>query len=137
MSSKPLVFQVPFDEADGEGIVFFGNYFRLAHRALEQWLPTVGIPWDEWFKNPAWGVPLRHVEADYLRPLRPGDHFEAKISVLEIGESSIHFTYEFLGREGQVLAKLKTSHVFVTRPEMKKQKIPAAIRSRLESQITK
>jgi len=132
MSSKPLIFQVPFDEGDVEGIVFFGNYFRLAHRALEAWLPTVGIPWEEWFKNVEWGVPLRHVEADYLRPLRPGDSFEAKVEVAEIGESSIHFNYEFLDLKGTVLAKLKTSHVFVTRPAMKKHHVPDEVRARLQ-----
>ncbi len=139
MSANPLVFQVPFDESDGEGIVFFGNYFRLAHRALEQWLPTIGIPWDEWFKNKDWGVPLRHVEADYLRPLRPGDYFEAKILVVNIGESSIHFAYEFVDKKGEVLAKLKTSHVFVSRAaqEMKKLKIPDDVRSRLGAHTQK
>lgn len=137
MSQKPLGSQVPFDEGDVEGIVFFGNYFRLAHRSLEQWLPTVGIPWEEWFKNKDWGVPLRHVEADYFRPLRPGDHFEAKITVIEMGESSVHFAYEFLNTKGETLAKLKTSHVFVTRPEMQKYKVPEEIRARLQTHIKK
>lgn len=137
MSSTPLIFQVPFDESDGEGIVFFGNYFRLAHRSLEAWLPTVGVPWAEWFKNPVWGVPLRHVEAEYLRPLRPGDSFEARITVREIGESSIHFDYQFLDLKGQLLAKVKTSHVFVTRSEMKKHRVPDEVRAKLQSFVAK
>lgn len=137
MSFTPLIFTVPFDEADGEGIVFFGNYFRLAHRALEQFLPSIGIPWAEWFKNPDWGVPLRHVEADYLRPLRPGDQFEAKIVVSELGESSVHFGYEFLDLAGKPLARLTTSHVFVTRQGMKKTPVPSNVRARLEHHLKK
>lgn len=128
---QPLKFTVPFDEADGEGIVFFGNYFRLAHRALEQWLPQVGISWKEWFDNSEWGVPLRHVEADYLKPLRPGDEYEVRIAVAEFGESSVHFAYEMLVG-GAVAARLKTSHVFVSRPEMKKRPLPADIVERLK-----
>lgn len=128
---KPLKFTVPFDEADGEGIVFFGNYFRLAHRALEQFLPLLGIDWAEWFANSEFGVPLRHVEADYLLPLKPGEEFSVDIKVHELGESSVHFTYEFLTSAGQPIARLKTSHVFVTRNTFQKLPIPAKIRERL------
>lgn len=126
-----LRFKVPFDEADGEGIVFFGNYFRLAHRAFEAYLPTVGIKWEEWFDHPQWGVPLRHVEADYLKPLKPGDEYEVDIRVADMGESSVHFTYEFTCK-GAVMAKLKTSHVFVSRPEMKKIPLPTTLVERLK-----
>ncbi len=130
-----LKFQVAFDEADSEGIVFFGNYFRLAHRALEAWLPTIGITWKEWFANSEWGVPLRHVEAEYFKPLRPGDEFQARLWVKEIGQSSIHFGYEFVSLEGVTLARLKTSHVCVSRPDMKKHLIPNSIRQRLTKHL--
>jgi YbgC/YbaW family acyl-CoA thioester hydrolase len=129
----PLKFTVNFDEADGEGIVFFGNYFRLAHRALEQYLAQIGFPWEEWFKNQEFGVPLRHVEADYLRPLRPGDTFFAAVKVAEIGESSVTFDYEFQDPSGKSLAKLKTAHVFASRADFRKIPIPASIRSRLQA----
>lgn len=128
----PLKFSVAFDEADGEGIVFFGNYFRLAHRALEAHLPRLGVTWTEWFKNPDFGVPLRHVEADYMKPLRPGEDYLVDVAVAEMGESSVHFAYEFRSLNGEVLARLKTSHVFVSRLEMKKITIPTSIRERLK-----
>lgn len=134
-SPKLLKFTVAFDEADGEGIVFFGNYFRLAHRALEQFIPLLGIPWEEWFKNAEWGVPLRHVEADYLQPLKPGDEFTVQIQVQEIGESSVHFAYEFRGQDGEPTARLKTSHVFVGRKTFKKVTIPASVRERLQNSV--
>jgi YbgC/YbaW family acyl-CoA thioester hydrolase len=129
----PLKFTVNFDEADGEGIVFFGNYFRLAHRALEQYLAQIGFTWEEWFKNKEFGVPLRHVEADYLRPLRPGDTFLSVIKVAEIGESSVSFDYEFQDPAGKSLAKLKTAHVFTSRANFRKISIPENIRSRLKA----
>ncbi|HMN69115.1 MAG TPA: thioesterase family protein [Bdellovibrionales bacterium] len=132
MSANPVLkFTVAFDEADGEGIVFFGNYFRLAHRAHEAWLPKIGIPWVDWYKHREYGVPLRHVEADYRKPLRPGDEFEVRLTVHEIGESSVTFAYEFTSG-GAVVALLKTAHVFVSRPAMKKLAIPAEIRAKLQ-----
>lgn len=134
---EPLKFTVNFDEADGEGIVFFGNYFRLAHRALEAYLAQIGFPWEEWFKNKDFGVPLRHVEADYLRPLRPGDTFIAVIRISEIGESSVTFDYEFQDPAGKPLAKIKTAHVFASRKDFKKMTIPESIRHRLKAASTK
>lgn len=130
-------YRVPFDEADAEGIVFFGNYFRLVHRAFEDFMPALGIPWEEWFKNPDWGVPLRHVESDYLKPLRPGMIFEVEIFVANIGETSVHFEYEVRDESGATCAKLKTSHVFVTRPAMSKIKVPDSIRQRLTPALRK
>lgn len=134
-TQTPLRFTVAFDEADGEGIVFFGNYFRLAHRAFEAWLPTRQIPWREWFANDDWGVPLRHVEADYQSSLKPGDEFLVQITTERVGESSAHFTYVFTSPTGQPLARLKTSHVFVSRKEKKKRDVPATIRERLLAEV--
>lgn len=129
---QPYKILVPFDEADGEGIVFFGNYFRLAHRALEHFLPQIGIPWKEWFASEEYGVPLRHTEADYMQPLRPGDSLEVTVKIAKIGESSIDFTYEFRNGQSQPTAVLRTAHVFVSRTPMKKIPIPANIRANLE-----
>lgn len=128
-------FTVAFDEADGEGIVFFGNYFRLAHRALEAYLPTISISWSEWFKSQSFGVPLRHVEADYFKPLKPGDVFEAAIRVAEIGENSVSFDYEFKNPDGQVIARLKTAHVFVSRSTFLKCPVPESLRLKLSAAI--
>lgn len=125
---------VAFDDADGEGIVFFGNYFRLAHRALEQYLPLIGISWSEWFKHEQWGVPLRKVECEYLRPLRPGQTFQAKIQVAELSESTVTFDIDFVC-ESKVVAKLRSTHVFVDRKSISKMKIPENLRSLLELRL--
>ncbi|MGE0526627.1 MAG: acyl-CoA thioesterase [Bdellovibrionales bacterium] len=134
-SVEPFKFTVPFDEADGEGIVFFGNYFRLAHRALELYLPRIGIPWAEWFQSSEYGVPLRHAETEYLRPLRPGEEYDVGIRVAEIGTSSVRFHCEFRGPGGEVCARTKTSHVFVNRATVRKTDIPPSLRLRLESAL--
>ena len=126
-----LHFTVAFDDTDCEGIVFFGNYFRMAHRALERYLPLIGIPWADWFKNTEFGVPLRHVEADYSAPLSAGDDFLVKITIKEIGNSSVHFNYEFSTPTGVPVSRLVTSHVFVDRKKRAKTEIPAPIRDRL------
>ncbi len=130
---KTIKVQIFFDEADGEGIVFFGNYFRIAHRAFEQYISLIGISWQEWFKHPELGVPLRHVEADYLSPLRPGDLIEIDIRVAEVTESSVRFTYDFRDLQGRPTSRLATTHVFADRKTFKKMAIPDDFRKRLEA----
>lgn len=129
--------KVAFDDADSEGIVFFGNYFRLAHRALEQWLPQQGLDWAVWFQNSEFGVPLRHVEAEYLSPLHPGEAFAVRIQVVRLGDTSLTFQYEFSQpqKTASLLARLKTSHVFVSRIERVKMTIPLAIRQVLQRHL--
>jgi YbgC/YbaW family acyl-CoA thioester hydrolase len=124
--------QVFFDDTDAGGIVFFGNYFRLAHRALEACLPSVGIPWKDWFASEEIGVPLRHVESDYRYPLFPGEKFRMKISVLHLGESSVQFQFEIFNSKEALTTVLKTTHVFVSAATKKKTAIPPAIRTKLE-----
>jgi YbgC/YbaW family acyl-CoA thioester hydrolase len=131
--SEPIPMQIAFDDADGEGIVFFGNYFRLAHRALEQYLPQIGIPWKIWFDNENWGIPLRKVECEYLSPLRPGQQFEAQIHVETLGDSSLTFGYTFFF-EGKPVAKLKTVHVFIDRKLLSKIAIPEDLKKILKTQ---
>src|ERR1035437_1956477 len=131
--AKPIKFAVSCDDADGEGIVFFGNYFRLAHRALEAYIPQLGIPWKDWFANKEGGVPLRHVEADFLQPLRPGDEFSVVVQVAELGESSVHFSYEFLDAAGKPVTRVKMAHVFVGRSTFKKIQVPETVRGKLSA----
>ncbi len=124
-------FTVAFDEADGEGIVFFGNFFRLAHRAFEQGVPLLGFTWKEWFANPELAIPLRHTEADYRNPLRPGDSYYVNIRVQELGSTSLGFAFEFKSADEKTYAVVKTTHVFLSRKEFKKISIPERFRNQL------
>jgi 1,4-dihydroxy-2-naphthoyl-CoA hydrolase len=138
-----LDFQVAFDDADGEGIVFFGNYFRLAHRALEAILPQWELTWHDWFQHPDYGAPLRHAQAEYLKPLRPGDLVRAQVRVARLGESSVELTTELLLRSPSATSEatlvraavITTTHVFVDRKLKTKTSIPSNIRNKLARQL--
>lgn len=131
----PYITPIAFDEADGEGIVFFGNYFRLAHRALEQFLPQTGIAWRDWFQNPEVAIPLRHVEADYAAPLRPGEVLQIVVEVSQLRENSVEFTYRMFSEKNteREIAIARTVHVFVDRKTFTKIAIPPVIRDCLAS----
>lgn len=61
--------QIRFREADPAGILFFGHVFALAHDCFEGFIEETGFGWKNWFNvRGEYLVPIRHTEANYLRP---------------------------------------------------------------------
>ena len=92
--------RIRFALGDQAGVLFFARIFPIAHGVLEDFILHCGIAWGEWFDSSAQGVPFRHAEADYLRPLRPGDEVEAAVRVGRLGRTSVTFVVDF-AREGE------------------------------------
>lgn len=82
-------------------------------------------------------VPLRHVEAEYLEPLRLGEHFSVEVEVLRVGETSVQFRFLLKGPEQQTKAIVKTTHVFLSAQSRMKCPIPPPIREILSRLIKK
>ena len=123
---------VHFDDADPGGIVFFANYLKLAHRALEEALPKAGIPWDQWFATKDYGVPLRHVEADYKQPIHPGTFIHVEQTVKRVGETSVTFASLLKNETGDLCATVTHTHVFVDMKTKQSIAVPEKIRAILE-----
>ena len=119
---------VHFDDADPGGIVFFANYLKLAHRALEYALPKAGIPWEKWFRPESYGVPLRHVEADYRKPVRPGSYVDVEQKITRLGNTSVTFESELKNDQGELCAVITHTHVFVDMKTKNSINIPEDIR---------
>lgn len=126
--------RVQFSQVDAAGILFFGRFFALAHDAFEEWLLMMGFSWGAWFQNPDWLVPLRHVEADYFKPLRGGEEYEIEVSLVELKESSFQARFRFF--QGEALhAELRHFHVFVDPRFGGKIPIPGEVRRKLMDRI--
>lgn len=122
-----------FDESDPSGLAFFGRLPEWSHRTIETFISESTIGWSGWFKHPEWAVPIRHLEADYTGPIAAGERVTSKLSVSEIGESSVRFTCEFFGQEGKSLAKVTTTHVFVDKRGFKKIRVPNEVQQLVQS----
>ena len=130
---NPLIkkeFLVAFGDADPQGILYHARIYNLAHLLLEEFWAGHKRGWDFWFNNPEWAVPLRHSEADYLAPLKVGQHIAGQIRIDAIGESSVTFVSEFF-HAGKLAAVVKTVHVFVNRTTFQKITVPEAVRVEL------
>lgn len=126
---------IHFDECDPAGIVFFANYFKLAHRSIEEFIMQNGISWQSWFQSPDFGVPLIHAESDYKRPMLQGNSYQAVVKLTKLGESSVQFETTFQTLQQETCAVIKTVHVFVDTKNLNKISIPQVIRQKLEATL--
>lgn len=125
-------FQVEFSHTDMGGVMFFGRYLELAHRAYEDFVQLqLGVDWNEWFNNAEWIVPIRALHVDFLQPLRGGSQGEVQADVVEVGTSSFTHTYTILS-EGRSCAVIRLTSVFVERKRFSKIAIPESFRRALE-----
>jgi YbgC/YbaW family acyl-CoA thioester hydrolase len=126
-------FHVEFSHTDMGGVMFFGRYLELAHRAYEDFVQQhLGVDWNEWFNNAQWIVPIRALHVDYLNPLRGGSEGEVQAQIVKVGTSSFTHTYTFLS-EGKNCAVVSLTSVFVEKSRFGKIPIPASLRQALEN----
>jgi acyl-CoA thioesterase FadM len=128
---------VRFEEADARGVLFYGRLQALAHRAWEDFVVSEVVDrWEDWFESQAFVAPIKHAEATYHRPLRPGRQYDVELSIGVIGESSFEVLTRFVDRSGGepvVCAEARVVKVLADPTTWKKIPIPAAIRVRLEA----
>ena len=113
MLSKKTSLTIRFDDADPAGVVFYPRAIALAHHAVEDLIRESALGWEAWFNSPTSAAPLRHAEADFFLPMRPGQVFTVLTAVEELGTTSVAFLVEFADASGQTAARIRTVHVLI------------------------
>jgi 1,4-dihydroxy-2-naphthoyl-CoA hydrolase len=67
-------------DTDAAGVVYFARTLSLCHEAYEEALSNAGIPLGELLGGAGIVVPIARSEAEYLRPLRPGDKIRISVT---------------------------------------------------------
>lgn len=119
--------RVAFDDCDPAGILFFANFFKLAHRAIEEFVISRGITWSEWFQNAAWAVPIKSAQSDYKRPLFAGRNYTLTVELVATRETSIQFQFQVLDEAQNLCIEGSTVHVFIDKVSGSKRPIPASV----------
>jgi len=120
-----------FQLADPSGILFYGHLFTLSHQAYEQFvINQLHCPWNEWFQNKNWIVPIKHVEADFFHPILAGQSCQIELFVEQISFSSFTLISSLI-QQDTLCCKVKCVHVFCDLPTMKKMAIPDFLLERL------
>ena len=126
---------VRFQDVDAAGIVFFARFFDYAHAAYEDFLAAAGHPLPAVLRAKEWAAPLRHAEADYLTPVRFGDHLTIELVAAHLEESEATLGFRVWRSKSDVkpAALVQTVHTFVTAESFERRSIPDDIRRKLSS----
>lgn len=114
----PMAFRaemtVRFGDIDHAGIVYYPRFFHYFHIGLEEFFSkALGVEYHLVLDEHRIGLPTAHLEVDFLRPLRFGDHIDVVMEILEIGRSSATWRYVAKTKSGATVAVAKIVTVCV------------------------
>lgn len=86
VSAKPI----RFHHCDPAGIVFYPQYFVLFNELVEDWFNEgLGIDFARYHTEDRHGIPMAHLECDFLEPSKVGEVLQFCLTVRKIGGSSL------------------------------------------------
>jgi 1,4-dihydroxy-2-naphthoyl-CoA hydrolase len=122
---------VRLPDTDAAGILFFGNYFRLAHDAYESFMKSIGFGLDYIIREAEFLILIAHAEADYHKPLALGATVTVELTVEQVGQTSFVLAYAVKDAQNSIAALLKTVHVTVDKQSRAKLPLPAKLQEKL------
>lgn len=130
--------RVRMHDTDMAGILYFPRQFRFAHDALEDFVETAGLTFEQVFRKEHFVFVIVHAEADYLATLRVSDRLKIEVRVENIGDTSFTIGYRIY-KEGHDTAAgtAKTVHVTLDSGTRKKIPIPEKFRKFLSQHLEK
>jgi 4-hydroxybenzoyl-CoA thioesterase len=134
-----LVYQRPirFDEVDPAGIVFFARYANFAHEAIETFFADLEGGYPGLIMKRRIGLPIVHLDADFVAPLRYGDELRVETSCSKLGKTSASLRHEVKnGVTHATCAVVQHVVVTVTLDSFRPCPMPDDVRAQLKSHWT-
>ncbi|HTQ04021.1 MAG TPA: thioesterase family protein [Polyangiaceae bacterium] len=128
---------IRFQDVDAAGIIFYPRALELCHDLYVEFLADAGLPLHESLAGPLI-APIRHAEADYLRPLRFGDRVEVALVAARLGPTAPYTEVTFGFRVAKLPARevaivAQSVHTCVTRERFERAEVPAPLVRTLEA----
>jgi 1,4-dihydroxy-2-naphthoyl-CoA hydrolase len=127
----PFVYHrtVRLADTDAAGVVFFARTLALCHEAYEESLATAGIDLNGLLGATGIVVPISRSEADYKRPLRPGDKLRITVAPSPLADHSFALRFEIfkLGAAEKLAAVVRTEHVCTAPAKRERAPLPTAL----------
>lgn len=126
--------RVDWEMLDIAGVVYYPQYFDLAHRFFEEsWEQIYGIDYPTLTLQKGVGFPTVHTEGEHFAPLRYGDTVVSTLWVEEVGEKSCTWVYRFCSKEGVEVWRGRVVTVCVNLETFKSMAIPEDIAAALRA----
>jgi 1,4-dihydroxy-2-naphthoyl-CoA hydrolase len=129
----PFVYDrtVRLADTDAAGVVFFARTLAICHEAYEAALAAAGIDLNELLGAGGIVVPISRSEADYKRPLFPGENLRVTVTPALVSENSFAIRYEIfkVGPPEKLAAAVRTDHVCTSPAKRERAPLPPAVRA--------
>lgn len=124
--------KVRMHDTDMAGILYFPRIFRFAHDALEDFIESEGMTFEQIFHHEKFVFVIVHSEADYYVPMKVGDPLEVHLYIERIGTSSFTIAYKIYREPNkELVGSAKTIHVCLESVSRTKIAIPEKMRTSL------
>jgi 4-hydroxybenzoyl-CoA thioesterase len=86
--------KVSFSDIDNAGIVYYPRFVHYFHLAMEEFFSSeLGIDYAAVLLDRNVSFPTVHLEADFRRRMKYGDHIDIEVRVINIGRTSVTWGY--------------------------------------------
>ena len=125
-------------QTDAAGVLFFGNYFYVAHDVYEQYMQSIGFDFRTIINESSYLILIVHAEGDFHKPVYVGDTVLVAMSALKIGHTSFELVYRLMPTnspqavEKQDIATVRTVHVAVDKESGRPVPLPERLKTGLE-----
>ena len=123
---------IRFHHCDPAGIVFYPQYFVLFNELVEDWFNTgLGIDFAAFHAVDRLGIPMAHLECDFLSTSKVGEVLCFRLSVSRIGKTSLTLAVEARSSE-EVRVRATLVVVLASLETHRPVPFPPAMREKLE-----
>lgn len=127
--------QIPLQDIDAAGVVFFAHLFRYAHETYEQFMREIGFPLAQIIRDGEFHLPLVHAEADYQQAIRHGEELVIVLRVDELSDRRFNLAYQCMDASGKQRASIRTVHVAAAVDGTGSSPLPVQLQRALQAYI--
>ena len=126
--------RIYYEDTDAGGVVYHANYIKYLERARTEYLRSRGFYVAE-LANNGFIFPVVRLEMDFKSPALHDDLLSVITCPSRVGGSSVTFKQTIIRQsDGKLLAEGLVTLACIS-PELKARRIPAEIRSMLDSEM--
>jgi len=104
--------RVRYYDTDQMGIVYYGNYARFYEIGRVETLRHLGLSYKE-MEESGISMPVYDLSSRFIRPARYDDLLTIRVTIPQLPQTRLMFSYEIFNQDGQLLNTGQTTLVFV------------------------
>ena len=116
-------YRIQMADTDAAQRLYFGNQFSIAHSAFEEFMASIGHPFEKLLGEHDFLLPVVKAEAEYHHPLSPGQVLRIELRLGHIGRTSLSFNYNLFIDDHVLAGEVKTTHVHINKKTGKPERL--------------